>query len=468
MHSKTLHKLEASHSIEDLHKAVQQAIEIEITTIPLYLYTYYSINRVPKQEDIITYYTKKLMDNGASEKKACKKAKELSVKIMVFANKAAATIMSVVVEEMLHMALSSNLQRGLGAMPRIAGRAPKSFPTMLPGHAKVQDDDGRFVDFKAPLAPLSVRQLEVFIKIEKPETGSIEIGEEYTSIGEFYNSIIDYIEENKANIKFDKKSPQVYPDQEYNRNGYYAPNNVNTIYYDENHKAQFTNANPSEKKDDHSGHLIKVTNVESAINAIEEIIEQGEGSTEELEGEESHYIKFKNLRKELKAYRGYLKDNMKIPKEELTDEYENLLSFFIHPVPKDPKTADFPEDLQALSNYTNALYTYHFHMTEACYRFDNPKQGAIMLYGLHKSMFFILSIICSFMMTKTYRDAEGNLKRAAPTFEDYEFKAGKSIKAQLIELNKKVPAHLGMTPNQLERISVLPDVDIVPMENMRF
>ena len=67
MHSKTLHKLETNHSIGDLHKAVQQAIEIEITTISLYLYTYYSINRVPKQDDIITYYTKKLMDNANGE-----------------------------------------------------------------------------------------------------------------------------------------------------------------------------------------------------------------------------------------------------------------------------------------------------------------------------------------------------------------------------------------------------------------
>jgi len=467
--------LKNNHRVGSLHDAIQQAIEIEITTIPLYLYTYYTIHRVPKQEAIIAYYTRKLMDrvdekgNRMSEEEVCKKAKDLSIKVMVFANKAAATIMSVVVEEMLHMALSSNLQAGVGGMPMLAGRAPKSFPTILPGHAKVKGQE-----FLASLAPLSEAQLDVFLKIEQPDHSSEKNGndiplDDYTSIGQFYNRIKDYIEENDEKINWNNTNPQLYPDKAYNRKGYYAPNNVNTIYYDEDHKPVFTNANANDDPD-HAGHLIKVVDKESAKKAIEEIIHQGEGANHEHEDgtEDSHYGKFLEIKKELGDYRNYLKDEMGVPETEIETEYENLLSFFITPAPVNPQTADYPPELQALSNYVNALYTYHFYMTEACYRFPNPKQGAIMLYGLHKSMFFILSVICSFMMTKTYRDKDGVLKQVAPTFEEYQFKAGQNVKKQLIELNKQVPDCLGMTPNQLARISDLPDIDIAAMENMKF
>lgn len=37
----------------NLKQAMQQAIEIEIATIPVYLYTYYFITRVPNQETIL-------------------------------------------------------------------------------------------------------------------------------------------------------------------------------------------------------------------------------------------------------------------------------------------------------------------------------------------------------------------------------------------------------------------------------
>lgn len=464
-------------SMHSFGYALQQAIDIEIATIPLYLYTYYSIKRVPDQNAIIAYYSQKLMDKGATEEEACKTAKTLSIKIMVYANKAAANIMSVAVEEMLHMALISNVKQALRnnevtdtsgnvskiGMPQIVNRAPTSFPTALPGHTG---------DFKVPLAPLSVTQLANFMKIEQPDynagfgvDGALPpIDTDYTTIGEFYTHLQKYIEDNEANLNFDESAAQIYPDQEYNRNGYYTPNNVNTIYYDENHKMQYANS-------DHSGGLIKVIDVQSALEAMALIVEQGEGSQVDPHdaGEElAHFYKFKELKEELTALRKYLKKEFTLTLQETTQEYEALKSFFIIELPTNPKTSDYPEDIQAVSNYLNALYSYHFSMTEACYRYDNPKQGAIMLYGLHKSMFFILSVLCSFIMSLTYTAADGKTYHAAPTFEPYVFQPGSTAKEQLIALNKKVPAHLNMTPNQLARISVLPDVDIVPMENMQF
>ena len=53
---------------------------------------------------------------------------------------------------------------------------------------------------------------------------------------------------------------------------------------------------------------------------------------------------------------------MGFPATEIETEYENLLSFFIIPAPVNPKTADYPPELQALSNYVNALYLSLIHI----------------------------------------------------------------------------------------------------------
>ena len=98
---------------ENLGEAIQQAIEIEIATIPVYLYTYYSINRSPSQDLISGTLVQQLTAKGMPLNEASTKALELSAEIMVFSNKAGALIMSVAIEEMLHMALSSNLKQAL-------------------------------------------------------------------------------------------------------------------------------------------------------------------------------------------------------------------------------------------------------------------------------------------------------------------------------------------------------------------
>src|SRR5882757_5105945 len=85
---------------ENLGEAIQQAIEIEIATIPVYLYTYYSINRSPDQDAISGSIVQKLVAKGKTAKEASATALDLSAEIMVFSNKAGALIMSVAIEEM--------------------------------------------------------------------------------------------------------------------------------------------------------------------------------------------------------------------------------------------------------------------------------------------------------------------------------------------------------------------------------
>ena len=111
---------------KDFGDYIQQAIELEIATIPVYLYTYYSIKRTPDQEQLIAEILQDLPTPSDTEEaqKLQAQAKELAIEIQVFANKAAALIMSVAVEEMLHMSLSSNVKQALVGPPELVNKTP--------------------------------------------------------------------------------------------------------------------------------------------------------------------------------------------------------------------------------------------------------------------------------------------------------------------------------------------------------
>jgi hypothetical protein len=146
---------------ENLGEAIQQAIEIEIATIPVYLYTYYSVNRVPNQNAISGGLVQQLTAKGMSLTEANNVALNLSADIMVYANKIGATIMSVVMEEMLHLALSSNLKQALAGQPLLTGRSPSSYPAQLPGHVP---------EFPIDLAPFSLKSKarNLCLRLPKP------------------------------------------------------------------------------------------------------------------------------------------------------------------------------------------------------------------------------------------------------------------------------------------------------------
>jgi len=135
-------------TVQAVCAALQNAIELEHATIPVYLYALYSLNEASNAEiaDIIS---------------------------------------SVAVEEMLHMTLSSNVLNALGGSPVID--QPDFIPTYpgpLPG--------GVQSDLTVNLAPYSPTQLATFLQIEEPEdplnfkalavTDTITIGEFYTAI----------------------------------------------------------------------------------------------------------------------------------------------------------------------------------------------------------------------------------------------------------------------------------------------
>lgn len=226
----------AAETPADLYPMLQSAIELEHATIPPYLTGMYSIKpgANPEPYEIIR---------------------------------------SVVIEEMLHLTIASNLLNALGGTPVID--APGFVPT-YPGPLPMGIVEGLVVN----LAPLSLAVVEdTFAAIEAPDdphdypvltaealaAPAARADESYSSIGDFYDALKGKIRELGPDA-FDRPShPQVtYP-----------------AFFD-----------PDE--------LFPITTADEACHAIDIIVEQGEGTSSgplDLEGEVSHYYRFLEILK---------------------------------------------------------------------------------------------------------------------------------------------------------------------------
>ncbi|HEX8597848.1 MAG TPA: ferritin-like protein [Chloroflexia bacterium] len=141
-------------TVQGLQNALQNAIELEHSTIPTYLYAYFSINFAPG------FSTDPKSTNYAINE----------------------VLWSVVYEEMLHMGLACNLLNAIGGSPQIN---TEDFIPAYPGPLPCGVETGLTV----PLAPFSKDLVKnVFMEIEEPEyllpPGSTEV-----TIGMFYNAI---------------------------------------------------------------------------------------------------------------------------------------------------------------------------------------------------------------------------------------------------------------------------------------
>lgn len=213
-----------SPALKAVQRALQNAVELEHATIPLYLYGLYS-----------------LQDGN---------------NVMIHG-----IIQSVVVEEMLHMTLASNVLNAIGGSPQIdkPGFIP-TYPGPLPGGVEGQ--------LTVSLAPFSMAQLETYLTIEQPEDPlefpTAMADSNTITIGEFYARISRAIGVLGNGVFVDPPHNQVGP------------------------------------------HLMResivVTDVPTAQQAISTIVEQGEGthtSPEEVVGPGyAHYYRYMQVKKQ--------------------------------------------------------------------------------------------------------------------------------------------------------------------------
>ncbi|MGN7819358.1 ferritin-like domain-containing protein [Chitinophaga sp. 22536] len=181
----------------------------------------------------------------------------------------ARAIKGVVMEEMLHMILACNLLNAVGGEPAISHRDfVPVYPTYLPHSNEA---------FKVSLQKFSRPAIDTFLKIEKPGgKGAPPQADRYASIGQFYEAIVDGLKRlaAKGNIFTGDRSRQIRPEQFYGG----------------------------------GGGLIEIYDLETAEEAISEIVGQGEGIDDTIEdnnhklfGEEveyAHYFRFNEIYKE--------------------------------------------------------------------------------------------------------------------------------------------------------------------------
>jgi hypothetical protein len=204
-HTQPVHKVyRPITDVHDLACHLQWALSVELSTIPPYLCALYSVQ-----------------DRSTA---------------------AAALVRDVVVEEMLHMALVSNLMNAIGARPSLAAK----FVPLYPGYMRHHAAGGPFIQ----LQPLSAALAEsVFMAIEQPERSpkAPPEGDDFKTIGQFYKAIELGFERCAAD------DPHLFErDTGFQRSDTYVGGG--------------------------GGELLVVHDLKSAIRALQEITEQGEGA----------------------------------------------------------------------------------------------------------------------------------------------------------------------------------------------
>ena len=182
--------------------------------------------------------------------------------------------------------------------------------------------------------------------------------------------------------------------------------------------------------------LSLVTDLDSAMSAMQTIIEQGEGIRgshydDASKRELAHYFKFERIA-----------------------EGEVSLGD-VWPVAKNPKTDDYPESLRDLSNLFNGCYCYMLMALEDIFILTNAaEKHHLVSKGLFSIMHSVMPELARLMMQQPISEYE----HAGPTFEYFHFEHGVSKQAQLEELCRQAQKTNDGLDRILSKTTTLPDM----------
>lgn len=351
-------------SVASLHAHLQLAIQVELTTIPLYLYAMYSLAD-PSEE------TTQL-------------------------------IRSVVTEEMLHATIVGNVMVATGGVPKFYDRdVVPAFPGELPHH-------------KPPL-PLSLTACspelirDVFLVIEAPApVDAPPECDEYESLGQFYRAVEIALDELSA-------GSDLFGDPQGDRQ-ISDPSFYGTVKFDS----------------ETSGSLFEINSLESAFEALEVVIHQGEGLGDERYADDEH--------EELTHYAKFLR----------IVEGECALGD-VHPVPVDPTADRYPPEVADVARFFDAIYCYSLVLMDRLFTPMSHEDRADLIATLYGTMVALMKPVAMYLSTIDIGDG----LVAAPTFDFYEFEDPDAAEAEIRLIgNRLLEHHPGLAPvvHQLERL----------------
>ena len=326
---------------EDLHVYLQDAIKLEHSTIPPYLTAMFSLK------------------HGTNDK-------------------IAHLIRSIVIEEMLHLSIASNILIAIGGRPEI--NVPGFIPT-YPGPLPMSIGGSSFV---VGIEGFSIDLVKtIFMTIEEPEhpidikaVALLAAQPTYATIGEFYAAVKQKLEQ--------------------------LGDDIFTVGRDQQMLTWFA---PDE--------LFPIVDVKSASRGIDIIVDQGEGtSTDPFErpGDPAHYYKFGEIvhgHEIVQTPTGYAYGGTAIPFDPSG----------VYPIKANCKIADFPQDSQAGERIRQFAYSYS-SLLNALHTTFNGKPGNIdVVMGL----MYELKVTATLMMTTPLPGQAG--LTVGPSFEYVETSA---------------------------------------------
>ncbi|GAA1516203.1 ferritin-like protein [Kribbella lupini] len=233
---------------------------------------------------------------------------------------------SVFAEEMIHLALAANLLNAVGGTPRL------DTPAILPGHPRTMPHGDRSLELS--LVPFGAEALQMFLRLEQPAPPNAPAeGDDYETIGQFYTAIEDGLRDLTERL------------------GEAAVFTGDPSY-------QVT-AGPFAHS---SSKVTAVTDLASALAALEEIVEQGEGTShgEVWDGDQdvfhpdraevAHYYRFQEL---AQGRRYQLGDTPRSGPsgEKLAVDYAGVL-----PMRRNPQLAEAGSPVRAAQDAFNKTY----------------------------------------------------------------------------------------------------------------
>ena len=292
---------------------------------------------------------------------------------------AAEVISSVFVEEMIHLALVANLLNAVGGEPRV------DTPRILSPHPRPLPHADPSIELS--LLPFGEEALKMFLRLEQPaHPGDPAEGDGYETIGQFY----DAIEAGLRRLCAELGEGAVFTGD----------------------PARQLSAGPFGHT---AGHLAPITDLGSALAALEEIVEQGEGAarSDVWDGDAdmfhpqtkavSHYYRFQ----ELAAGRRFQAGDT--PATGPTGETFTVDPDGIYPMRPNPRLADHPEGsaIRTAQERFNQTYCKMLNLLEQAFNGAPAMLGAAVgtMYALKGQAHQLLMTL------------DGDDMTAGPTFD---------------------------------------------------
>lgn len=323
---------------------------------------------------------------------------------------ARSAIRSVLIEEMLHVSLAANLLMSTGALPTFYDRATMpSYPLTMWLHAGQPTFD---------LTPATYDQVKnCFMAIEQPAPpGAPPQFLGFQTLGQLYEAIIEsflYLSSCQPAELF--TDPRPY--QQLTKGYLPVPRNL----WD-------------------SGHPIPVSDLPSALLAINYIVQQGEGISPDTETDDparyelSHYRKFQRI------------------VQRFTPLPEN-----VRPLPVNPRTADYAADVQSLSDLFNAGYGYTLLTLDQLYRVSAAdERNTLVFNALMPAMNKVMAKAAGELVRKVANPARDAATPAGPTYEYFRFEPGVSVLTQLEAVAQRAAAAYPQDPELQLLVAEIP------------